>query len=132
MQRLIRSFNTLTDELREKLQEQYPDGIDNSHIRAISTAKGETLRVIELRTSEAIYLIKINPESRAEIEEFLDQDDGAAAVSEDIEGDGLEGGDDEKEDVDDSSEEDEGEEEDDADEDADDGGDEGEADDDED
>ncbi|HQW86498.1 MAG TPA: DNA primase [Flavobacteriales bacterium] len=129
MQRLIRSFNTLTDELREKLQEQYPDGIDNSHIRAISTAKGETLRVIELRTSEAIYLIKINPESRAEIEEFLDQDDGAAAVTEDIEGDGLEGGDDEKEDVDDSSEEDEGEEEDDADED---GGDEDGADDDED
>lgn len=129
MQRLIRSFNTLTDELREKLQEQYPDGIDNSHIRAISTAKGETLRVIELRTSEAIYLIKINPESRAEIEEFLDQEDGAAAVSEDIEGDGLEGGDDEKEDVDDSSEEDEGEEEDDADED---GGDEDGADDDED
>ena len=132
MQRLIRSFNTLTDELREKLQEQYPDGIDNSHIRAISTAKGETLRVIELRTSEAIYLIKINPESRAEIEEFLDQEDGAAAVSEDIEGDGLEGGEDEKEDVDDAAEEDEGEEDDDADEDADDGGDEGEADDDED
>ncbi|MBL8011620.1 MAG: hypothetical protein JNJ64_13530 [Flavobacteriales bacterium] len=132
MQRLIRSFNTLTDELREKLQEQYPDGIDNSHIRAISTAKGETLRVIELRTSEAIYLIKINPESRAEIEEFLDQEDGAAAVSEDIEGDGLEGGEDEKEDVDDAAEEDEGEEEDDGDEDADDGGDEGEADDDED
>ncbi|MCC6841027.1 MAG: hypothetical protein IT230_12795 [Flavobacteriales bacterium] len=132
MQRLIRSFNTLTDELREKLQEQYPDGIDNSHIRAISTAKGDTLRVIELRTSEAIYLIKITPESRAEIEEFLDQEDGAAAVSEDIEGDGLEGGEDEKEDVDDAAEEDEGEEEDDADEDADDGGDEGEADDDED
>lgn len=131
MQRLIRSFNTLTDELREKLQEQYPDGIDNSHIRAISTAKGETLRVIELRTSEAIYLIKINPESRAEIEEFLDQEDGAAAVSEDIEGDGLEGGEEEKDDADDAGEEDEGEDEDDddADEDADEGGDEGDADD---
>ena len=132
MQRLIRSFNTLTDELREKLQEQYPDGIDNSHIRAISTAKGETLRVIELRTAEAIYLIKINPESRAEIEEFLDQEDGAAAVSEDIEADGLEGGDEEKDDADEAGEEedaDEGEE-DDADED--DGGDEDGADDDED
>ncbi|MBK6629121.1 MAG: hypothetical protein IPJ87_03140 [Flavobacteriales bacterium] len=132
MQRLIRSFNTLTDELREKLQEQYPDGIDNSHIRAISTAKGETLRVIELRTSEAIYLIKINPESRAEIEEFLDQDDGAAAVSEEIEGDGLEGAEDEKEETDDAGEEEEDTDEDDTDEDADDGGDEGEADDDED
>ena len=68
MQRLIRSFNTLTDDLREKLQEQYPDGIDNSHIRTLNTPKGESLRVIELRTDEAIYLIKINAESREEIE----------------------------------------------------------------
>jgi hypothetical protein len=30
--------------------------------------------VIELRTADALYLIKINPESRAEIEEFLDQE----------------------------------------------------------
>ena len=51
MQRLIRSFNTLTDDLRETLQEQYPDGIDNNHIRTIATAKGDSLRVIELRTS---------------------------------------------------------------------------------
>ncbi|MBK8497496.1 MAG: hypothetical protein IPL52_01440 [Flavobacteriales bacterium] len=74
MQRLIRSFNTLTDELKETLQEQYPDGIDATHIKTIPTAKGEILRVIELSTPEAMYLIKINPESRAEIEEFLDQE----------------------------------------------------------
>lgn len=85
MQRLIRSFNTLTDDLREKLQEQYPDGIDNSHIRTLSTPKGESLRVIELRTSEAIYLIKISAESREEIEQFLDQDEGAPAGADDLE-----------------------------------------------
>ncbi|MBK8340779.1 MAG: DNA primase [Flavobacteriales bacterium] len=94
MQRLIRSFNTLTDELREKLQEQFPDGIDNSHIRAISTAKGETLRVIELRTAEAIYLIKINPESRAEIEEFLDQEEATPAAGDDMDSEDLATGDD--------------------------------------
>ncbi len=77
MQRLIRSFNTLTVDLREKLQEQYPDGIDNTHIRTIATAKGESLRVIELRTSDAIYLIKINAESREEIDQFLDQDEAS-------------------------------------------------------
>ncbi len=77
MQRLIRSFNTLTDELRDKLQEQYPDGIDNSHIRTVSTPKGENLRVIELRTPEAMYLIKVNAESRSEIDEFLEQEEGA-------------------------------------------------------
>ena len=84
MQRLIRSFNTLTDDLREKLQEQYPDGIDNNHIRTIATAKGDSLRVIELRTSDAIYLIKINAESREEIEQFLDQEDGAQNLAEDM------------------------------------------------
>ena len=84
MQRLIRSFNTLTDDLREMLQEQYPDGIDNSHIRTLNTPKGESLRVIELRTSDAIYLIKINAESREEIEQFLDQEEGAGALADDL------------------------------------------------
>ena len=111
MQRLIRSFNTLTDELKETLQEQYPDGIDTSHIKTIPTAKGEMLRVIELRTPEAMYLIKINPESREEIEQFLDQEEGGADVAEEIEGgDDLEGADevetDETDDADDADDED--------------------------
>jgi len=109
MQRLIRSFNTLTDELRDKLQEQYPDGIDNSHIRTIATAKGDSLRVIELRTADAIYLIKISAESREEIEQFLDQEEGGGALADDIGGgdgddietpDGADGADDEDDDVD--------------------------------
>jgi hypothetical protein len=109
MQRLIRSFNTLTDDLREKLQEQYPDGIDNSHIRTIATAKGESLRVIELRTSDAIYLIKINAESREEIEQFLDQEEGAGALADDMDSrdgedietpEGADGADEEEDDVD--------------------------------
>ncbi len=79
MQRLIRSFNTLTDELKEMLQLQFPDGIDTTHIKTVPTAKGEILRVIELKTTDAMYLIKINSESRAEIEEFLDQDEAPTA-----------------------------------------------------
>jgi hypothetical protein len=94
MQRLIRSFNTLTDALKETLQEQYPDGIDSTHIKSIPTAKGDILRVIELRTPDALYLIKINPESRAEIDEFLDQEESSPS-SDDMEGgDELGGGDD--------------------------------------
>jgi hypothetical protein len=84
MQRLIRSFNTLTDELKATLQEQYPDGIDTSHIKSIPTAKGDILRVIELRTPEAMYLIKINAESRAEIDEFLDQEETPGDSADDM------------------------------------------------
>lgn len=42
MERRIRSFDTLTDELRDKLQEQYPDGIESSHIRTVSTPRERT------------------------------------------------------------------------------------------
>ena len=101
MERRIRSFNTLTDELRDKLQEQYPDGIESSHIRTVSTPKGENLRVIELRTAEVMYLIKVNTESREAMDEFLEQDndDDDDTEREDIEGsDDIEGADEEEED----------------------------------
>ncbi|MFZ1693352.1 MAG: hypothetical protein WAT74_09160 [Flavobacteriales bacterium] len=133
MQRLIRSFNTLTDELKETLQEQYPDGIDTSHIKTIPTAKGEMLRVIELRTPEAMYLIKINAESRAEIDEFLDQDNDGAAGGDDADDEGLDsegaegaddlGGDDEADEDDDMDADDDADDEDDDDEEDDAGGD---------
>ena len=104
MQRLIRSFNTLTDELKEKLQIQFPDGIDSSHIKTVPTAKGEILRVIELNTADAMYLIKINPESRAEIDEYLDNDDGGVPDDDigESDTDDLESDDDDSDDDDDT------------------------------
>ncbi|MBZ0206000.1 MAG: hypothetical protein K8H89_06720 [Flavobacteriales bacterium] len=98
MERRIRSFETLTDELRDKLQEQYPDGIENSHIRTVSTPKGENLRVIELRTAEVMYLIKVNTESREAMDEFLEQDTDDDDDREDLEGsDDIEGAEEEEE-----------------------------------
>ncbi len=99
MERRIRSFDTLTDDLREKLQEQYPDGIENSHIRSVTTPKGETLRVIELRTPDVMYLIKMNAQVREEIEEFLEQEgEDRESGGDEIEGaDDLEGADEEEE-----------------------------------
>jgi len=128
MQRLIRSFNTLTDALKETLQEQYPDGIDSTHIKTIPTAKGDMLRVIELRTPDALYLIKINPESREEIEQFLDQEDGGGNSADDGDDgpdlEGAEGADDDGDDMDDNDDDgDDDGDEDDADGDAEDGGD---------
>ncbi|MBS1938674.1 MAG: hypothetical protein JST98_08700 [Bacteroidetes bacterium] len=99
MERRIRSFDTLTDELRDKLQEQYPDGIENHHIRTVTTPKGESLRVIELRTPDVMYLIKVNAESRQEMDEFLEQEQGHDSDGgEEMEGnDDLEGADEEEE-----------------------------------
>lgn len=126
MQRLIRSFNTLTDELKETLQVQYPDGIDATHIKTIPTAKGDILRVIELSTPDAMYLIKINPESREEIEQFLDQEEGGATPGEDGEDapdlEGAEGAEEDADDVDDADDADDDDADDDAGDPEDDGG----------
>lgn len=100
MERRIRSFDTLTDELREKLQEQYPDGIENSHIRTVSTPKGENLRVIELRTTDIMYLIKVNTESREAMDEFLEQDSDEDEDKEMDDTDEIEGADEEEEEED--------------------------------
>lgn len=89
MERRIRSFETLSPELLDKLQEQYPEGIDNDHIRLVNTPKGESLRVIELRTPEVLYLIKINPQVRQEMDEFLEQEEDDSS-SDYAEGEGLE------------------------------------------
>jgi DNA-directed RNA polymerase subunit delta len=74
----------------------------------VSTPKGENLRVIELRTPDVMYLIKVNAESRGEIDEFLDQDTDTSDRTED---DDIEGGDD----LEDSDDEEEEEDKDDAD-----------------
>lgn len=100
MERRIRSFETLTDELRDKLQEQYPDGIENSHIRTVSTPKGENLRVIELRTADIMYLIKVNTESREAMDEFLEQDSDEDEDKEMDDTDEIEGADEEEEEED--------------------------------
>src|SRR5690606_21523390 len=97
MERRIRSFDTLTDELRDKLQEQYPEGIENSHIRTVSTPKGENLRVIELRTAEVMYLIKVNTESREAMNEVLEQDSDEEEDKEMEGADEIEGADEEEE-----------------------------------
>ena len=56
--KVIKSLDSLSEELRELMKKQYPTGYENS-ITRISNAKKEPIFVFPLETDEATYLVKI-------------------------------------------------------------------------
>jgi hypothetical protein len=101
--RVIKSLDTLTEDLRELMRQQYPNGYEAS-ITRITNAKKEPIFVFPLETEGAIYLIKVpatkNSDGGYDVEsgkkqEFDDDDalpsddfDGAAADKDDYDEDG--------------------------------------------
>lgn len=56
--RVIKSLDSLTEELKDLLREQYPNGYEGS-ISRIVTPKKEPIFVFPLETDDATYLIKL-------------------------------------------------------------------------
>ena len=81
--RVIKSLENLTEELKELLRDQYPNGYESS-ITRITNAKKEPIFVFPLETDDATYLIKVpatkNSEGEYDVEskpedEFDNSDD---------------------------------------------------------
>jgi len=56
--RIIKSLDNLTEELRDLLRKQYPNGYE-ANITRITNAKKEPIFVFPLETDEAIILVKV-------------------------------------------------------------------------
>lgn len=56
--RVIKSLENLSEELRDLLHEQYPNGYEAS-ITRITNAKNEPIFVFPLETEDAVYLVKV-------------------------------------------------------------------------
>ena len=56
--RVIKSLENLSEDLRELIREQYPNGYETS-ITRITNAKKEPIFVFPLETEDSIYLIKV-------------------------------------------------------------------------
>ena len=56
--KVIKSLDSLSEELKELLKTQYPTGYENS-ITRINNAKKEPIFVFPLETEEATYLVKL-------------------------------------------------------------------------
>ena len=56
--KIIKSLETISDELRDLVNKQYPTGYENS-ITRIKNAKNEPIFVFPLETDDTTYLIKV-------------------------------------------------------------------------
>jgi len=81
--RLIKSLENLSEDLRELMREQYPNGYESS-ITRITNAKKEPIFVFPLETDDSVFLVKVpatkNSEGEYDVEsgkkqEFDAEDD---------------------------------------------------------
>ncbi len=90
--KVIKSLDSLSEDLKELMKKQYPLGYENS-ITRINNAKKEPIFVFPLETEEATYLVKIPATRNSEGEYDVDskpQDQEFAAEEKDPEDFGSE------------------------------------------
>ena len=103
--RLIKSLDTLSEDLKELIKRQYPTGYESNITRIVSPKK-EQLFVFPLETDDAIYLVKVpvtkNSDGGYDMEKENKEDfgDERAEIPEDDASDGEEESENESDDYD--------------------------------
>ncbi|MCG2461345.1 hypothetical protein K8352_11345 [Flavobacteriaceae bacterium F89] len=72
MKRLLVDYKKLTHEIGSLLIESYPHGYGDSDIISFKNSKDEIIEAVEVRTEDAIYLVKISKCLAKFIAEFDD------------------------------------------------------------
>jgi hypothetical protein len=75
MNRVIVEYAKLTTNILDMLVEKYPEGYDYGDIISFKNAKGETVKAIEVRTEETIYLVKISDRLEQTMEDYAEDED---------------------------------------------------------
>ena len=75
MKRVIVEYAKLTTDILDMLIDKYPDGYDYSDVITFKNAKGETVKAIEVRTDETIYLVKISDRLEQTMEDYAEDED---------------------------------------------------------
>lgn len=90
MKRVIVDYIKIPEEILQKLVEKYPLGYKNSDIISFTNAKGERVEVVELKTEDTIYLVKVSQKLEDKMDDFVfdeeeEEADFVDEISEDIE-----------------------------------------------
>ncbi|MDP5105053.1 MAG: hypothetical protein NWQ31_02650 [Polaribacter sp.] len=94
MKRVIVEYAKLTTDILDMLIDKYPDGYDYSDVISFKNAKGETVKAIEVRTDDTIYLVKISDRLEQTMEDYAEDEDSFDDVNDDLDLDHLEDDDD--------------------------------------
>ena len=70
MKRVIVDYSKLTEDILNMLVEKFPTGYGYRDIITFKNAKDETVRAVEVRTEDTIYLVKISLKLEETMEEY--------------------------------------------------------------
>ncbi len=88
MKRVIVDYAKLTSDILDLLVEKFPTGYGYKDVITFKNAKDETVRVVEVRTEDTIYLVKISLKLEETMEDYdADEDNFDDAYDNDFEGD---------------------------------------------
>jgi len=92
--RVIKSYENLSTELQEMLDEKYKYGYSNAIVR-LNNAKNETFFAVPLETEDAIYMVKVQPEkpkkgANAKDDVFSNEEENDDLDNDDLEGSNVE------------------------------------------
>ena len=76
MKRRIIDYEKLTTEVLDLLVEKFPDGYNYDDIMTFQNAKGETVKAVEVRTEDTIYLVKIGVKLEQKMEDYFEDEVG--------------------------------------------------------
>ncbi len=75
MRRLIVDYKKLTPELLDLLTQKFPDGYGDNDIIIFDNHKNETIEAVEVKTEDAIYLVKVSSKLHYTMTNFDSNDD---------------------------------------------------------
>jgi DNA-directed RNA polymerase subunit delta len=99
LRRVIKDYNTLSQEHIDLINEHFPHGFENDNLVSFVTPKGQFIKALEVRTDDTIYLFKIDKNMKVDDEE--NQENEGAAMSDFESFKGSDGEDAELDDIDD-------------------------------
>ncbi|WP_055444732.1 hypothetical protein [Lacinutrix himadriensis] len=75
MRRIIVDYKKLTPELLDLLTQKFPDGYGDNDIIVFDNHKNETIEAVEVKTEDAIYLVKVSSKLHYTMTNFDSNDD---------------------------------------------------------
>lgn len=75
MKRVIVDYSKLTSDILDLLVEKFPSGYGYKDIITFKNAKGETVKAVEVRTEDTVYLVKISLKLEETMEDYDAEED---------------------------------------------------------
>lgn len=70
MKRIFKDFRNISDEHMLLIRKSFPTGFSDSDLSSIKTSDGNYIEVLEIKTTEASYIFRMNNDLLSMIDEY--------------------------------------------------------------